>query len=33
MDIGLQVKYKLLSTKMDFWRRGVRTSRLLTVQN
>jgi hypothetical protein len=33
MDTGLQVKEKLLSTEMDFKRRGARTSRLLTVRN
>jgi len=33
MDTGLKVKEKLLSTETDFWKRGARTSWILTVRN
>jgi hypothetical protein len=33
MDTGLQVKGKLLSTKIDFWREAPRISRFLKVRN
>jgi hypothetical protein len=33
LDTGLQVKKRLVSTGMDFWRRTAMTSRLLKVRN